>query len=186
MRFWTSDTHFGHSAILRYCQRPWYDVESMNRGLISRWNDTVSDDDIVIILGDFAMGKISDSLSIAERLNGKKYIVPGNHDRMWQGNRDPEKWVQKYEDVGFHILPSVSLANIGGYTVKVCHFPYDMHDERYSDFHPKDEGDVILHGHVHDTWRVKGRQINVGVDAWAWRPISDDEITPILERMNHE
>lgn len=34
--FFTSDTHFGHSAILNYCERPYKCVEDMNNDLIKR------------------------------------------------------------------------------------------------------------------------------------------------------
>jgi calcineurin-like phosphoesterase family protein len=34
----------------------------------------------------------------------------------------------------------------------------------------------LVHGHVHGSWQVSGRQVNVGVDVWDWRPITDDQV----------
>lgn len=45
--FYTSDTHFGHKNIIGFCDRPFDDIEEMNRALIERWNAKVSDADDV-------------------------------------------------------------------------------------------------------------------------------------------
>lgn len=52
--FFTSDTHFGHSNIIKYCNRPFKDKDEMNETLISNWNKVVPEDGIVIHCGDFA------------------------------------------------------------------------------------------------------------------------------------
>ena len=67
-RWFTADLHFGHANIIRYCDRPWPDVDAMDRGLINRWNATVADDDEVWVLGDVAMGRIDDSLRLIGEL----------------------------------------------------------------------------------------------------------------------
>lgn len=48
--FFTSDTHFYHGNIIRFCNRPFKDVEVMNETIISNWNNTVGQDDIVFHL----------------------------------------------------------------------------------------------------------------------------------------
>lgn len=50
--YYTADQHFGHSNIIRFCERPFSTVEEMDEVLINNWNETVSDNDIVYILGD--------------------------------------------------------------------------------------------------------------------------------------
>ena len=47
--FFTSDTHFYHGNIIRFCNRPFKDVEMMNETIISNWNNTVSQDDISVL-----------------------------------------------------------------------------------------------------------------------------------------
>ena len=54
--FFTSDTHFSHATIIKFCQRPFKDVSHMNDELVQRWNEVVGPDDIVFHLGDFAWG----------------------------------------------------------------------------------------------------------------------------------
>ena len=78
--YFTSDTHFNHANIIRYCQRPFKDVTDMNEAMIANWNRTVGDDDIVFHLGDFCLGGAAEWTQILDRLNGKIYLILGNHD----------------------------------------------------------------------------------------------------------
>src|SRR4051794_31652303 len=101
-RFWTSDLHLGHANIIRYCHRPFADVDSMNKGLIDRWNDTVDDSDEVWVLGDFALGTIAETLPLAHQLRGRKVLVAGNHDRCWAGSGPrSQRWIETYKEAGF-------------------------------------------------------------------------------------
>lgn len=77
--FIIADTHFGHENIIRYCNRPFRTAEEMNRALIQNWNSTVSKNDTVFVLGDFAFGKELIK-EIAPKLNGRKILIKGNHD----------------------------------------------------------------------------------------------------------
>ena len=52
--FFTSDTHFGHQNILRFCDRPWATIAEHDQALIENWNDTVPEDAVVVHLGDFS------------------------------------------------------------------------------------------------------------------------------------
>lgn len=78
--WFTSDHHFGHKNILEYEKeaRPFSTIEEMHEALIERWNSVVNPNDIVYHLGDFCFGK--KNIEIAQRLNGKKKLVMGNHD----------------------------------------------------------------------------------------------------------
>jgi len=78
--WFTSDTHFGHANIIKFCGRPFVDVEQMNKQLIKRWNEQVGKDDIVFHLGDFIFGGSELFESIISQLNGHIYWVFGNHD----------------------------------------------------------------------------------------------------------
>lgn len=53
--WFTSDLHFGHKNIIKYCNRPFIDTFAMDNWLISSWNEVVQDNDIVFILGDIMM-----------------------------------------------------------------------------------------------------------------------------------
>jgi calcineurin-like phosphoesterase family protein len=78
--YFTSDTHFYHSNIIGFCKRPFKNVEDMNETLIGNWNRVVSQDDIVFHLGDFCLGGSHEWTKILNRLNGKIYLILGNHD----------------------------------------------------------------------------------------------------------
>ena len=78
----TADTHFGHKNIIEYCNRPFSTVEEMDEKLIRNWNNTVSKNDKVLFLGDFAFGSRERVIELGNMLNGRKTIVLGNHDRF--------------------------------------------------------------------------------------------------------
>ena len=86
-RYFTADLHLGHRNIVDYSSRPFRDADQMNDALIERWNSTVAPEDEVIVLGDFAMGRIDETLPIAGVLNGRKVLLAGNHDRCWHGHK---------------------------------------------------------------------------------------------------
>ena len=76
----TSDTHFGHENIIRFCNRPFRNAEEMNAELIRRWRETVPEDGIIFHLGDFAHGGSRLWNDILSALPGRKYLILGNHD----------------------------------------------------------------------------------------------------------
>ena len=77
--FFTSDLHFGHQNILKFCNRPWETTEEMDKALIENWNSVVGKDDIVFDLGDFAFAPNWRWKEILSQLNGKHYLILGNH-----------------------------------------------------------------------------------------------------------
>jgi calcineurin-like phosphoesterase family protein len=190
VRFWTSDHHFGHGNIIKYAGRPFASVLHMNEMMVYHWNNTVSPDDTVMILGDLVMGHAEENLGYVTRLNGHKKLIAGNHDRVWDGNTKPgyvERWQPLYEAAGLEIVShgEVYYAPISKRNaVSACHFPYDhdeRHGDRFADWHPVDVGDWLIHGHVHGEWKVRGRQINVGVDVWDFKPVGDQQLLDIIE-----
>ena len=208
MKTWyTSDLHFGHERAATK-HRGFSSVDEMNATLIENWNATVSPDDTVWILGDFAMGKIDTTLGIARQLNGYKFLVPGNHDRCsishHSEHKTPEKrdkwrqWVGRYEEVGLGVIqaeafPRFAIAiprsHVGGRQLWLSHFPpYGDHtdDERYVEFRPRiPAGDWSIHGHVHELWRSRDRMINVGVDQWGYRPVSQEQVFALIAASEH-
>lgn len=188
MRWFTSDLHFGHANVIDYAGRPFPDVGLMNAALVTLWNTLVAPDDEVWVLGDLAMGRIDESLPLAGQLVGHKHLVLGNHDRPFRDRKGKEDWwSERYlRDGGFARLHRgvVDFELVGGVEVRLCHFPYegDSGDrDRYAEERPVDDGRWLLHGHVHEKWRQRGRMINVGVDAWAGQPVSEQRIVQLIE-----
>lgn len=79
-KFYVADTHFGHEAILGFCNRPFSTVAEMDEYMVDRWNSTVGENDIVWHLGDFSFGDPEAAIRIHRKLRGRKYLVLGNHD----------------------------------------------------------------------------------------------------------
>lgn len=186
MRWFTSDTHFGHKNIIKYCDRPFADVEEMDRVMTLKWNAIVAPDDVVFHLGDVALGTIAESLPKVAKLNGFKYLIPGNHDRVFSLEKGLQKarWFPKYNEVFTSILPEqIHLRLANEMEVVLSHFPYvgDSHDEdRFEQVRPQDMGLPIVHGHVHEKWKLRGNMLNVGVDVWNFYPVSEDDVIDTL------
>lgn len=191
--FFTSDLHLGHERVINLCNRPFKSVKEMNDQICGRWNEVVTEDDRVVILGDLAMGQIKESIKLVEKLNGKKSLVPGNHDRVHpcysQKAAKGEEMRRMYEDVGLTILElEVDFLpkeeNRQG-PWKLCHFPSSGDhtiEDRYPEYRPTvPDGDWLIHGHVHNLWRVNGRQINVGVDVWDFTPVMEDTLQLMID-----
>lgn len=188
MRWFTADLHFGHGNVITYCSRPFAGVAQMDSELIARWNARVAPDDEVVVAGDFALGHIGETLSLASELHGRKVLVSGNHDRCWDGHGSrATEWTDRYLEAGFaEVLQGAARTGVGDRQVLVCHFPYhgdSQARDRHLSHRPPDDGrTVLLHGHVHEKWKVRGRQINVGVDVWNYRPVSERELAPLVAR----
>lgn len=89
----TSDHHLFHANIIKYCNRPFVDVDEMHIHMIEQWNSVVTPDDIVIHLGDYVCGGTKEQIKgITDQLNGTKILILGNHDRHGK---------QWFKDVGF-------------------------------------------------------------------------------------
>lgn len=187
MRYFTADLHLGHTNIIGYCNRPFASVDDMNEALLTAWSETVCPNDEVWVLGDLALGRTVEMLALAEYLPGRKLLVPGNHDRCWAGNKKGvEKWRVEYEAVGFTVVDAPVKMWLADKTVLALldHFPYEgdsRNVDRYLSHRPADMGGWLLHGHVHERWRQRGRQVNVGVDAWDGRPVAETEIVALVK-----
>lgn len=180
--FFTSDTHFNHRAMIEKAWRPMFSsVDEMNEEIIANWNLAVRPDDTVWHLGDFAMGNDVAARSLVALLNGHKHLVTGNHDHAWSANRDSAKYQRLWLDAGFESVQAFARRKIEGHSVMLSHFPYEgdhLDEARFDEYRLRDAGKYLIHGHVHESWKVNGRQINVGVDVWNFHPV---ELTQIEE-----
>jgi calcineurin-like phosphoesterase family protein len=185
----TSDPHFNHFNILKYCDRPFIDVDDMNAAIIARYNQKVKPTDICYFLGDIGTGTTEELTNIIQSLNGTKILIRGNHDKAS---------LSAYLNMGFSaVLDSVNL-RVGASNVHLRHVPSrtwlhfihlcwiwarDMRVKgrtwrqvyerlcRELKYHTTDKDSVVLCGHVHNTWKVRGNNVNVGVDVHAFKPV---------------
>lgn len=171
--WFTSDTHFGHTNIIRFCNRPFANVSAMNNGLIEMWNSQVGPNDRVIHLGDLYWGSDRSAwLAVRRRLNGHLALVPGNHDPV-----DDLLACGAVDE----LLPPICEVF---YTCKrtkskryfvLCHYPM-------AEWQRAQSGAIHLHGHTHGNAPLghptpKGlRRLDVGVDPMNFLPQSPQSI----------
>lgn len=173
--YFTSDTHFCHDNIIKYCDRPFKDVKEMNETLVKNWNETVPTDGIIFHLGDFALNAPTKAVQhLMHSLNGNKYLVIGNHEKaalskqflrdMWKGIYDVAEIYVPDEEITYkkqHLI--------------MCHYPMLTWNASH-------RGSWQLFGHVHGGLSNKGKiqhhpaQMDVGVDCWDFRPISYQQV----------
>lgn len=127
--FFIADTHFGHNEIIKYENRPFSDTDEMDRILISNWNNTVSDNDTVFMLGDFSLYPKDKSQEICQCLKGKKFLVMGNHDTQSE---------IYYREIGFE--------SVSKYPIIIENFWILSHEPLYIN---KNMPYANIFGHVH-------------------------------------
>lgn len=199
-RIWfTSDTHFGHSGILKWesLSRPYDDSEEMDEDLIKRWNEKVGPDDVVFFLGDFTLG--ADAAQYWNQLNGKVWtcFMPHHHDKRWF--KRYTRYFAEMFPVGLQDGNSILTTASGhpimmfaeGTVIRVNlnadkkvsltlqHLPLVEWVGSYYN------GNWQLHGHTHGTYipdYKHGFCYDVGVDSNNLCPIS---LAEIVERANH-
>ena len=177
--FFTADSHYFHSNIIKSCKRPQFRAsdfnqegkwlsseiskeraEEMNEMLIERHNSVVKPGDIVYHLGDFCFGK--DASKIFNRLNGNLHLILGNHDEKMVGSQTFPKfaWIKPYYKL-----------RIGDCKIILCHYPFARWDcAHYGSYH--------LHGHCHGSYKPsQGLILDVGVDCQGdYKPWSYEDV----------
>ncbi len=152
MKYITSDTHFFHENIIRFCRGEYSGIDDMNESLIEAWNRTVSPNDTVYHLGDFAFGKDMNAIErLIQRLNGKIMLIVGNHDTPAK-----LKLYQRYFQVAcFYQLDDVILTH------------YPVHSSMLADNSPRSASATErynIHGHCHGGIIEDSRYLNVNWD----------------------
>lgn len=173
--WFTSDTHYWHSNIIRHCDRPFEHSYQMNEALIRRHNEMVDPDDTVFHLGDFAFASQRQIIDILNRLNGHYYMLRGNHDKWMRGFEGHERieWIKDYHEMRHDGLV-------------LCHYPLGS-------WNGMRNGSVMLHGHCHGNYEYSypnskkcGKIIDVGVDSHDYRPISLRRVMEIANGLTLE
>ena len=88
MNFYIADMHFGHKNVIRYDNRPFDSIEEMDKAMITLWNETVGDSDVVYILGDFSWYKEEKTAFILGCLKGHKVLIKGTMTIFLQKSQD--------------------------------------------------------------------------------------------------
>ena len=159
MYFFTSDQHFNHRKIIKYCNRPYNSVEEMNESIISNHNEVVGKNDVVIHAGDFAfVNRESEAQKIFKRLNGNHIYLKGNHDR-WMPKGTQYLWKK--------VVNKKHIA--------ICHYAMRIWPGSHY-------GGWNLHGHSHGTLPPMKNQYDIGVDNNNYYPVSFDQLLDIMRK----
>lgn len=168
--FFTADTHFCHKNIIKYEDRPFNSIEEMNEIMIKKWNAKVRPTDTIYILGDFIFSDGVTATQLVKRLNGKKYLIKGNHDLFLKDNKFDRSllgWIKDY-----YLLKNNNIKYV------LFHYPIQVWDCKHY-------GSIHLYGHVHSNHHPLlvqlGKAYNVGVDVNNYTPISLEEV---LRKLN--
>ena len=189
--WFTSDQHYSHSNVMRFCNRPWDDVKDMDQEITDNWNKVVGEKDVVFILGDFYWKK--DPWETKKKLDelkaGHIFIVLGNHDNVEQFSKINKNKVSVISDTAMIFISGIDEDKPSReHEFMVSHFPLATwpHFRR---------GSINLHGHIHSGPRSKsdvdrpgfdlilknGLTYDVGVDNNNYYPV---EIREILNKLN--
>lgn len=157
MYFFTADEHYGHKNVIKYEDRPFKNIEEMDKILIENNNEIVTDNDVVVHAGDFSFyNKEKTYRDIITKLKGNHIFLEGNHDR-WLKSK--QLWQKR----------------IGEYYIVVCH--YAMRTWPRSHY-----GSIQLYGHSHGHLPPEGKQMDIGVDTNNFYPYHFSEIVKIIEK----
>ena len=175
MIYYISDMHFGHENIIRFDNRPFANTELMNEVLIHNWNDRVTVEDTVYVIGDAFFKQEEISLGVIKRLNGHKHLIKGNIDRVRGRLRFYWESIKDYDEV-----------KDGNHRVILSHYPMMFYNAQHY-------GSIMLYGHVHNSreWRfiekwkkelwdegIPAKIINVGcmIDYMRYTPRTLEEL----------
>lgn len=144
MRYYIADLHFYHEALNRRMDhRGFADAEEMNAYMTAKWNRKVRKNDDVVILGDLSWGNAEETNALLGRLNGRLYLIHGNHDRFLT-NKSMDagrfKWIRPYEELSDN-----------NRKVILCHYPIMFYNGQYRLDENGNPRTYMLYGHVHDT-----------------------------------
>lgn len=193
--YFSADWHFGHYNIIKYCKRPFKDIEEMDEYIIEQHNKIVKKNDTFYCLGD------AGDCKHVKRLNGFKILIKGNHDKKSNGY---------YLKSGFSLVLESAMIKSGKKFLTLEHIPrrnfkefirlmlvywrnktgrsknlvhkwnrlkreWKKHEYPIRDY-------VHLCGHVHKAWTICKNNINIGGDVWGYKPVSLDKVMAMVNK----
>lgn len=175
--FMTSDSHFSHFNICKYCHRPFTSRSEMDQTLIKNWNEVVPEDGIVVHCGDFMLPHNEDIKEYNKylyQLNGRILLLRGNHDRAsldWENDK-------------LIAVRDNAIIQVEGIKIYAQHYPCAAFN-----------GDYHVYGHVHTLsdgicygmdgeamGAMKKTTYDVGVDQNNYTPVSYWQLCDIIRK----
>ena len=178
-RFFTADFHLGMSECIRFEKRPFKNVQEMNSRLVHTCMERTTENDIIYHIGDLAswksdrgnLGLDVKPMEIVKTIPAQFLNIRGNHDLN-------NKVTSVCEAMHVHLSRRYP-------DVVCCHYPsFTDHALKYVQ-----PNGIWICGHVHRSWRHcldltnNILNVNVGVDAWNYNIVSEDELTTYLDSL---
>lgn len=144
MRYYIADLHFFHENLNTTMDcRGFSSAEAMNTYIVERWNRKVRSGDEVVILGDVSLGTAEQTAGILRRLNGRLFLIEGNHDHFLRHRKFDAgvfEWIKPYEELRDHKRKVI-----------LCHYPVFCYNGQYRRGADGTPLTYMLYGHVHNT-----------------------------------
>jgi len=195
----TSDWHVGHKNILKFCLRPYENLDEMHHALIKNYNANTHDSTVGYFLGDMGICSQAVLKEVVDQLRGTKVLILGNHDRQ----------TQSMYNAGFDVVMYGAKIMIQGELVTLTHCPlrglpredcsnmknHNPGDNWHGESRPKHQPYMIdrhdgfhLHGHIHSpnkgrSTKIADKQYDVGVDANNYRPVQMSTIESFITKV---
>lgn len=140
MDYFISDLHMGHKNAISFDSRPFTTIEEHDAAIIQNWNNRVTEEDTVYILGDISWHKNARTINIFKQLKGKKHLIVGNHDGRLIKNAELRSLFETISDYKEILVNDENIV--------LCHYPIICYKNHYY-------GWYHFYGHVHNSWEHK-------------------------------
>ena len=176
--FATSDLHLGHDRAFVWGARGFKSIEEHDAEIIKRWNEVITAEDDVYILGDLMLGDNAHGIHCLSQLNGKLHILTGNHCTSAR---------QKLYHTLENMVEFCGCATTIKYKMKQLYLSHYPTITSNMEANPH-QAVFNLYGHTHQTTNFYNGQpfmYHVGVDSHNCYPVLlDDVITEIKNEID--
>jgi calcineurin-like phosphoesterase family protein len=166
--FFSSDWHLNHVNIIKHSNRPFRNVDEMNRTIIANYNSRVGPNDELWFLGDFILGRdpVGQAREFLAQMRGTKHIILGNHDPRTKEFYMLFSSCTEYREIKIH-----------GQRITLCHYAARVWNKSH-------HGSWMLYGHSHGSLPddPHSRSFDVGVDCHRYLPVSFEEVGAIMAK----
>lgn len=139
MKYYISDLHLFHENSIKFDDRPFDNIQQMNDAIVRKWNEKVTNGDIVYILGDMSMrGKMEKLIALVACLKGRKVLIKGNHDDV-----SDYRYAQLFDEICDYKEIHDSIKG-NSYDLVLSHYPIFS-------WKGMNRGTILLYGHTHDS-----------------------------------
>ena len=165
MNWFTADYHLSHKNIIKYCNRPFTNVEEMNATILNNLEKKVKHGDIVYFLGDLSFKKDTALMFFKKLTDIEIHFIIGNHDHTD---------VIKLADLYCNSVSRLKEIQIEDQSITLCH--YAMRIWNRSNYNAWQ-----LHGHSHGTIAPFEYQYDIGIDNNNFYPLSYQQLGELMK-----